>query len=70
MRFIVVQGDSGTGLSISQKFKDKTVYYLQGIVSNGKSNINGCDLGFFTMFTNIQEYSKMIIDALGNYPAE
>lgn len=44
------------------------VYFIRGLVSNGRSNAGGCDLGFYTMFTNIQEHISLIKTAERNNP--
>lgn len=44
------------------------IYFIRGLVSNGRSNAGGCDLGFYTMFTNIQEHISLIKTAERNNP--
>lgn len=67
--YIYIKGDSGGSLSISQTLGGKSIYFLHGIVSNGKTTTEGCDLGFFTVFTNVQEYASLIKNALRDYPS-
>ena len=63
----VCSGDSGGGLSVAKKNGADNIYFLEGIVSNGKSSVGGCDLNFFSLFTYVQKYSKMINMALDKF---
>lgn len=62
-------GDSGAALSFSQSDGHRDIYFLRGIVSIGKASDSGCDLGFYTLCTNIQDYIDFISSAIHNYPS-
>lgn len=64
-----ILGDSGGGMVFPRQIADDQVYYLRGIVSNGRQSKGGCDLGFYTMFTNVQEYISHIKTAVREFPS-
>ncbi|CAO1407606.1 unnamed protein product [Diamesa tonsa] len=64
----VCQGDSGGGMVFPKVIGGEKIYFIRGLVSNGRSNAGGCDLGFYTMFTNIQEHISLIKTAERNNP--
>lgn len=45
-------------------------YYIRGVVSNGKNAVGSCDFGFYTMFTDVQQFIPFIKDAMIQYPLE
>ena len=65
----IIQGDSGGGMVFPRTIGEDQVYYLRGIVSNGRQSKGGCDLGFYTMFTNVQEYISHIKNAIREFPS-
>jgi hypothetical protein len=66
--FYVILGDSGGGFAVSRIVGDEKVYYLNGIVSNGRATQGACDLNFYTMFINVQEYISYIKNAERDNP--
>ena len=52
-----------------EAYDGKTAFYLRGIVSIGPKNIGGCDLGFYTLYTNVHKYIPMIQNATARYPS-
>lgn len=56
----VCQGDSGGGLVFPQQERNRTVFYIRGVVSTGANKDNSCDSDKYTTFTNILHYEKLI----------
>lgn len=68
----VCKGDSGASLVFKSRVDSGPSYYLWGIVSNGPqktTGIGGCDLTFFTLYTNVQHYIHFISEAKIDYPS-
>lgn len=62
--------DVGGGMALKKETDNEQVYYLRGIVSNGKysnGNYNACE-NFYTMFTNVLEYLPFIKAAIEDFP--
>lgn len=67
-----ISGDSGGGIIFKRILDDGAeVYYIKGIVSNGKyvkdKEIVQCD-NFYTLFTNVLEYIPFIKETVEEYP--
>lgn len=58
-----------SGLVFYEEYNGKSAFYLRGIVSIGPKNIGGCDLGFYTLYTNVHKYIPMIQNATIRYPS-
>lgn len=58
------------GLVFPKISGNQRIFYIRGIVSNGKQAVGGCDLGFYTLFTNVQEYITMIKNSVEEYADE
>lgn len=64
-------GDSGAGLVYSEDPESQS-FYIWGIVSNGpqkKSGAGGCDLKFYSLYTNVQLYTNFIKEAYKRFPS-
>lgn len=56
----VCQGDSGGGLVFPTQERNRTVYYLRGIVSTGANKQDSCDGDKYSTFTNILYYEDLL----------
>lgn len=56
----VCEGDSGGGLVFPEQERNRTVYYLRGIVSAGPKKENSCDSNQLTTFTNLLYYENLV----------
>ena len=64
------QGDSGSGLVFPKIVGGTTAYYLRGIVSNSRTlmvGAGGCDVHFYTLFTNVHVYISNIEEVVREF---
>ena len=65
------RGDSGGGLVFPKEVGGTTAYYLRGLVSNSRTYVIGgviaCDVGFYTLFTNIHVYISVIEEVVKEF---
>ena len=62
-------GDSGAGFALPKSVGTEKHFFLIGIVSIGKASLTGCDLSFYTLNTNVQDYIDFILNATNSYPS-